>query len=174
MASLRDIKKVFFSLSRKEQETVLKEIYGFSKDVKEFLNMRLLNEGEEKFIEQIANATISSTYTGLPKTIKVSTVNKILSKAKKSKVAPETLCEMEWLAFDGYMTFLNDYGGGPESYENKVYDHLKAYLLLLFDTKSGEELDDELAGVADYLRGHTNMHYDHIWELYEELTGMVV
>ncbi len=138
------------------------------------MNMRLLNEGEEKFIEQIKKATVSSTYTGLPKTIKVTNVNAILSKAKKSKVKPETLCEMEWLAFDGYMTFLNDYGGGPESYENKVYDHLKAYLLLLLDTKSGEELDDELAGVADYLRSHTNMYYDHIWELYEELTGMVV
>ncbi len=154
---------------------ILKEIYGFSKDVKEFMNMRLLNEGEEKFIEQIKKATVSSyPRTGLPKIIKVTNVNAILSKAKKSKVSPETLCEMEWIAFDGYMTFLNNFGAGPDSYESKVYDHLKAYLLLLLETESGEELDDELAGVADYLISHTNMYYDPIWELYEELTGMDV
>jgi len=174
LATLKDIKKAFFSLSKKEQETVLKEIYGFSKDVKEFMNVRLLKEGEEKFIEQIKKAAASSTYTGLPKMIKVTNVNKILRNAKKSKVSSETLCNMEWIAFDGYMTFLNDYGGGPDSYENKVYDHLKAYLLLLFETKSGDELDNILADVSDYLRSHSNMYYEHIWELYKELTGMDV
>ena len=174
MATLKDIKKVFFFLSKKEQETILKEIYGFSKDVKEFLNVRLLNEGEEKFIEQIKKASESSTYTGMPKIIKVTNINQILNKAKKSKVRQETLCEMQWIAFDGYMTFLNDYGGGPDSFEDKVYDHLKAYLLLLLDISNGQELNDELVGVSNYLRKHNNMYYDHIWELYKELTGMDV
>lgn len=174
MATLKEIKKKFFSLSQKEQETVLKEIYGFSKDIKEFLNVRLLGDGEEKFIEQIRKATESATSTGVPKTIKVVNVNSILSKAKKSNVTKETLCEMQWLAFDGYMTFLNEYGGGPDSFEGKVYDHLKDYLLILIEISSGQELEDELIEVADYLKKHTNMYYDHIWELYEELTGMDV
>jgi hypothetical protein len=39
LATLREIKKEFFSLPQKEQESVLQEIYGFSKDVKEFLNV---------------------------------------------------------------------------------------------------------------------------------------
>lgn len=43
--------------------------------------------------------------------IKVIKVNSILNKAKKSNVKKETLWTMEWYAFDGYMTFLNDYGG---------------------------------------------------------------
>ena len=171
MANLREIKKAFFELSDKEQESILKEIYSFSKDIKEFLNVRLLNDGEELYIEKIRKATESSTPTGLPKTIKVTQVNSILNKAKKSKVKKDTLCEMEWIAFDGYMTSLNDYGGGPESYENKVYDHLKKYLLLLNDINKNEELNDELDGVKHYLREHTNMYYDHLWELFEEITG---
>jgi len=36
MATYRDIKKEFFNLPNKEQEQILKEIYNFSKDVKEF------------------------------------------------------------------------------------------------------------------------------------------
>lgn len=138
------------------------------------MNVRLLGDGEEKFIEQIRKATENATPKGMPKMIKVTNVNSILSKAKKSKVAKETLCEMEWIAFDGYMTFLNDYGAGPDSYEDKIYDHLKAYLLLLLEINDGEVLEDELLGVSDYLRENTNMYYDHIWELYEELTGREV
>ena len=171
MATLKEIKKAFFALSQKEQETIIKEIYGFSKDIKSFLNVRLLGDGEKQYIEQITKASESETPKGSPKMIKVTTVNSILSKAKKSKVSKETLCEMEWIAFDGYMTFLNDYGGGPESYENKIYDHLKNYLLLLMEIGTTEERNDEIEEVRKYLRRHTNMYYDEIWELFEEITG---
>jgi len=78
LATLREIKKEFFSLSKNEQETIVKEIYGFSKDVKDFLNVRLLGEGEEKFVEQIRKATESSTSTGMPKIIKVTSVISIM------------------------------------------------------------------------------------------------
>lgn len=172
MATLREIKKEFFSLPQKEQESVLKEIYGFSKDVKEFLNVRLLREGEEKFIEQIKKATESETAKGTPKMIKVINVNSILNKAKKSNVKKDTLCTMEWHAFNGYMTFLNDYGGGPDSYENKAYDHLKNYLLLLIGSSDNKQnLEDELLGVEDYLNQHNNMYNDHLWELFEDISA---
>lgn len=174
MATLREVKKAFFALSQKEQENMIKEIYGFSKDIKEFLNVRLLGDGEEKFIEQIKKATESETPSGTPKMIKVTKVNSILSKAKKSNVTKKTLCDMEWYAFDGYMTFLNDYGGGPESYENKIYDHLENYLLLLIHISDKKELEDELAGVKVYLRKNTNMCYDYIWDLFESITGSSV
>jgi len=104
LATLREIKKAFFSLSKKEQEDILKEIYNFSKDVKDFMNVRLLGNGEDKFVEEIKKATESCTPTGRPKMIKVTKVNGILSKAKKSKVKKETLCDMQWYAFDGYVT----------------------------------------------------------------------
>ena len=143
--------------------------------MKEFLNVRLLGEGEEKFIEQIQKATDSATPTGLPKLIKVTNVNNILRKARKSNVKKETLCDMEWYAFHGYMTFLNDYGGGPESYEGKVYDHLKNYLLLLIDISDDkEELENELLGVEQYLSQHSNMYNDHLFELYEDLAAKYI
>jgi hypothetical protein len=175
MANLREIKKAFFQLSQKEQELILKEIYGFSKDVKEFLNIRLLNSGEELYIEQIIKATDSSSKNSnsMPRTIQITKVNSILSKARKSKVKKETLCKMEWIAFEGYMLFLNSYGG-PESYEDKVYDHLKNYLLLLKDISKDKELNDEYDRIKQYLRINKNMYYDHIWELFTEITGEMV
>jgi len=174
MATLREIKKEFFALSQKEQEQILKEIYGFSKDMKSFLDMRLTGSGEEKYIKEITKATESCTPKGYPKNIQVKTVNSILTKAKKSKVSDKTLGEMEWIAFDGYMTFLDDYGGGPEIYEDKIYDHLTNYLLLLEKTSTAEEYISELEEVSKYLRGHTNMCYDYIWELFEDMTGKKV
>jgi hypothetical protein len=175
MATLRDIKKKFFLLSKKEQENLLKDIYGFSKDIKEFLNMRLLGEGEEKFIEEIQKATQTITSRGAPKMIKVPKVNSIISKAKKSKVNKNTLCNMHWYAFDGYMTFLNDYGGGPDSYENKTYDHLKEYLLLLIEISDNKkELQEELKNVKSYLDIHNNMYNDHLYELYAEIVSGVL
>jgi hypothetical protein len=170
LATLREIKEKFFSLSKKEQETILKEIYNFSKDVKEFMNVRLLGDGEDKFIEEIKKATESSTSTGRPKMIKVTKVNSILSKAKKSKVTKETLCDMQWYAFDGYVTFLNDYGGGPDSYENKAYEHFENYLRLLVEISDDKQkLEEELLGVENYLSQHQNMCNDHLWELYEDI-----
>lgn len=172
MATLREIKKEFFSLSQKEQEIILKEIYEFSKDVKEFLNVRLLGDGEEKFIEQIKKATESETAKGTPKMIKVVNVNSILNKAKKSNAKKETLCTMEWYAFNGYMTFLNDYGGGPDSYENKAYDHLENYLLLLIESSNDKQsLEEELLEVENYLSQHSNMYNDHLWELFENISA---
>ncbi len=50
----------------------------------------------------------------------------------------------------------------------------KSYKLILIEISSGQELEDELMGISDYLRKNTNMYCDHIWELYEELTGMEV
>jgi len=172
MATLREIKKEFFALSQKEQEQLIKEIYGFSKDIKSFLDMRLTGSGEEKYIKEITKATESCTPKGYPKDIKVKNVNSILTKAKKSKVSDKTLCEMEWIAFDGYMTFLNDYGGGPEIYEDKIYDHLNSYLLFLPKTLIDTEYANRLEFVSKYLRGHNNMYYDHIWELFEDVTGV--
>lgn len=171
MATLKNIKKEFFALSQKEQEQVIKEIYGFSKDMKSFLDMRLTGSGEEKYIKEISKATESCTPKGYPKEISVRMVNSILTKAKKSKVSDKTLCEMEWIAFDGYMTYLNDYGGGPEIYEDKIDDHLNNYLLLLDKTLDADEYSNKLEEVARYLRQHTNMCYDYIWEIFEDVTG---
>ncbi len=174
MATIKEIRKAFYELPKKEQDTLLKDIYAFSKDMKAFLNMRLLGSGGDEYIEKITKATQSPLASGAPKMIKVMAVNSILSSAKKSKISRGILCEMEWIAFDGYMTFLNDYGGGPDSYENRVYIHLENYLSLLMNIHKDEELEDSFEEVKIYLRKHTNMYYDHIWGLFKSITGRKV
>ncbi len=170
MATFGEIKNKFFSLSKQEQENLLKEIYGFSKDIKDFMDVRLLSDGERKFIEEIKKATESSTPTGRPKSIKVAKINSILRKAKKSKVKNKILCEMFWHAFDGYVTFLNNNGEGPDIYEDKAYEHLKEYLLLLVEISEDKQvLKNQLLFVKNYLNQHNNMYNEHLWELYEDI-----
>lgn len=172
MATFTEIKKKFFSLPQKEQELLLKEIYGLSKESKRFLDVRLTGANEVNFIEEITKSTRYATPNGYPKDIEVRKVNTILSNAKKCKVAPQILEKMELIAFEGYMGFLNDYGGGPEIYESKVYDHLENYLHLVLEYRPVDERVMLFQKMKIYLRQNTNMYYDHIWELFEELTEM--
>ena len=172
MAKYRDIKKEFFNLSDKKQEQLLKEIYNFSKDMKQFLNTRLMNDNEEAFIDEISKATDYYTRSGIPKEISPRKINSIITKAKKSKVSVDTLEKMELIAFQSYMNFLNDFGGGPEIYEDKIYDHLKNYLELILSNSSNS--DTKINEIKDYLFENQNMCYDYIWELFQDLTGVKV
>ena len=172
MATFTEIKKSFFSFSPKEQELLLKEIYGLTKENKRFLDVRLSGANEASFIEDITKITQHATLKGYPKDIEVRKVNAILSAAKKCKVAPKILEKMELIAFEGYMGFLHDYGGGPEIYETKVYDHLENYLNLVIVNHTIEEQVDIFEDMKAYLYQNNNMYYDHIWELFTELTEM--
>lgn len=171
MATFRDIKKEFFTSSEKEQEQLLKEIYNFSKDIKQFMDTRFLKDNEEAFIDEIEKATDYYTRSGIPKEMSPRKINSIISKAKKSKVNVETLEEMELIAFKAYLNFLNDFGGGPEIYESKVYDHLENYLKLALKDTSNDNIEDKVMEINYLLSNNTNMYYDHIWELFENLTG---
>jgi len=172
MATYKDIKKEFFDLSIKEQEQILKEIYNFSKDIKEFLNTRFTNDNEDYHIEEIESATNYYTYTGIPKILSTRKINSVISKAKKAKVSTEILEKMEYIAFKGYFDSLNDFGDGPEIYEDKIYDHLKNYLTLVSKNNSQQKKDTKLNDLKKYLLENTNMYYDHIWELFEEMTNI--
>ncbi len=144
---------------------MFKEIYEFSKDMKEFLSIRLVGEGEEIYIKQISKASESATPRGMPKDIEVRKVNTVISKAKKAKVSDKTLCEMEWIAFDGYVTYLNDYGDGPEIYYDKIYTHLENYLFLFSKIYTEEETKEKIEDVKYYINQHDNMYFDDLWEL---------
>lgn len=170
MATYKDVKKVFFALSNTDQEQIFKEIYNFSKDVKEFLNTRLTSDNDKYYIDEIEAATDYYTRSGIPKDLSVKKINSIISKAKKAKVGFLVLEEMEYIAFKGYMDFLNDFGGGPEIYEDKVYDHLKNYILLVLENNLKQDIDDKLYQVQNDLLKNTNMYYEHLWDLFEELT----
>ena len=172
MATYRDIKKEFFNLSTKEQEQILKEIYNFSKDVKEFLNTRLSSDSGGNYIKEIEKATDYYTPSGIPKDMSVKKINSVISKAKKAKADISILEKMEFIAFKAYIDFLNDFGGGPEIYEDKVYDHLKNYISLVLKNDTQKDIETKLTYIENYLLNNTNMYYDHLWDLFEELAGM--
>ena len=172
MATLKEIKNKFFSSSKKEQEAIIKELYSFSKDVKDFMNVRLLQEGEEKFVQEVLSAANAMSTAGRPKSIKVTKVNAIFSKAKKSRASKETLRDMHWYAFNGYVTFLNTFGGGPDSYENRAYEHLKHYLTLVVEIGGSKEaLEEVFSDVEEYLTRHNNIYNYHLWEVYKEIVS---
>ena len=100
------------------------------------------------------------------------TINSIISKAKKAKVDISILEKMEFIAFKAYIDFLNDFGGGPEIYEDKVYDHLKNYISLVLNSNTQKDIETKLKYIENYLLNNTNMCYDYLWELFEELTGV--
>ena len=172
MATYKDVKKEFFNLSIKEQEQILKDIYNFSKDVKEFLNTRLTSDNGESYIKEIKKATDYYTPSGIPKDMSVRKINSVISKAKKAKVDSSIIEGMEYIAFKAYIDFLNDFGGGPEIYEEKVYDHLQNYILLILTNNSQKDRDNKIYHLQDYLLNNTNMCYDYLWELFEELTNI--
>jgi len=174
MATFKDVKKEFFNLSDKEQVQLLKEIYNFSKDMKQFLNTRLMNDNAEVFIDELNKATNYYTHSGIPKEMSPRKINSIITKAKKSKVSTGILEEMELIAFKAYMNFLNDFGGGPDIYESKVYDHLENYLQLLLKNPSNDNRDDKIVEIQYFLYQNQNMYYDHIWGLFKDLTGLEV
>ena len=99
MATYRDIKKEFFDLSKKEQEQILKEIYNFSKDVKEFLNTRLTSDNGKSYIDEIEKATDYYTVSGIPKDMSVRKINSVISKAKKAKIDVSILEEMVYSSY---------------------------------------------------------------------------
>jgi len=72
------------------------------------------------------------------------------------------------------MNFLNDFGGGPDIYESKVYDHLENYLQLLLKNPSNDNRDDKIVEIQYFLYQNQNMYYDHIWGLFKDLTGLEV
>jgi len=172
MTKYKDIKKEFFNLSIKEQERIFKEIYDFSNDIREFLKNRLINENEIQYIEEIEFETDYYSSMGIPQILSTRKINSIINKAKKAKVSVSILEKMEYIAFKGYADSLNDFGDGPEIYEKKVYDHLKNYLLLIIKNNSQKDIDDKIKHIKNYLLKNTNMYYDHLWELFEDITDI--
>lgn len=170
MATFTEIKKIFFQMDKKEQEQLLKELYGLNKETKRFFNIRFGGNEETAFIDEVIKATQSSTPSGYPRNIDVRKVNAIFANAKKCKVNSLIMEQMELRAFEGYITSLNDFGGGPESYENKMYDHLDAYLQLVMQNHPEDQRILHFRAMKHYLGQNTNMICDYLWDLFEEIT----
>ncbi|MBI5787325.1 MAG: hypothetical protein HZA78_00520 [Candidatus Schekmanbacteria bacterium] len=176
MASFKEIKEKFDQLSPQGKEDLFKEIYSFSKEMKLFLENRLLGGKDDVFITAMEKETIGKVYKkGIPGTPNGKVVNSIIAKARKSLVSTWTLIKLEHLAYRGFIEFLNEYGGGPESFDDMACKHLEAYLnLVKSESKDQEEKYKIFQEVKKYLLDKNNMYTDSLDDVFESATGISV
>ncbi len=175
MKNFKQIKEKFNQLSQKKNG-FLQEIYNFSKDTKLFLENRLLGGNDDVFIEAMEKETIGKIYkTEIPGTPNGVKVNSIIAKAKKSGVGIGALMKLEQLAYRGFIEFLNEFGGGPESFDAMADKHLENYLILVRDNiKDENEKNNIFQDIKEYFLKKRNMCRDTLDDTFEEITGIAV
>lgn len=174
MPTLKDIKAAFQALSENKKEELIRDVYEYSKEMKLFLESRLLGqENGEAFILEMEKETIGKVYRqrGNPQTPNGKTVQLIIARAKKERVSAGVMLELEKLAARGFIEYLNEYGGGPESFEGIAARHFEAYLKLAQeeDVETRTRLFEE---AGEYLRTKDNMLRDELDDIFVEVTGM--
>lgn len=176
MKNFKKIKEKFNQLSPSEKDNFIQDIYNFSQDTKLFLENRLLGGNEDVFIKAMEKETIGKVYKkGLPGTPNGVKVNSIIAKAKKSGVGIDALVKLEQLAYRGFIEYLNEYGGGPESFDEMADKHLENYLVLVRDNiKDANEKNNIFQDIKDYLLKKKNMYTDSLDNIYKEITGIAV
>jgi hypothetical protein len=177
MTTFREIKIQFNKLAQKKQEHLLKKIWNYSEDMKLFLSGQLLDNADERvFIEKMKKETYGKIKRkGAPGMLNGKTINSIITKAKRSNARISTLIELEKLAYQGFIDFLNEFGGGPDNYEDMAGKHLENCLELI-----KENLDDEFERLEmfektrRFLVKRNNMITNHIDEVFEYTTKISV
>jgi len=169
------IKKSFHSLGRVGQDRLLSEIYGLSKETRNLLESRLLHFVDEAtLIKEMEKETLDKVFNGFhPGLPNGKKVNSIIARAKKLNASERTLMDLERIAFEGFVEFLNEFGGGPESFEQMACDHLEKYLQLVRKVYTNEE--DYLKQVSEirkYIQKKNNMYVDGLWEIFEISTRL--
>ena len=136
----------------------------------------MLGGNEDIFVRDKQKETIGKVYKqGIPGTPNGVRVNSIIAKAKKSGVGIDTLIKLEQLAYRGFIEFLNEYGGGPESFDEMADKHLENYLILVQDgIKDGKEKSDIFQNIKGYLLKKNNMYTDPLDDTFKKITGMSV
>lgn len=175
--AFRLVIKAFFNLSQKQQEDFLRDLYGYSPDIKIFVESKLgLQTDFQKYLAEMHRETIGKIYRkGTPGTPNGKVVNSIITKAQKTQVPLDVMLELEQLAFRGFIEFFNEFGGGPDSFDELSCKHLEAYLLLVRNNISNQEEQQKLfADIRQYLLKKNNMLTDSIDEVFENVTGMAV
>ena len=174
---LSSVKRAFHALNRAQQDRFLSELYGSSQDMRQFLESRLLHVVDEKILTNaMEKETLGKVFhSPNPRVPDGRKVRSIIARAKKLGANDETMMELERLAFQGFVEFLNEYGGGPESFDEMACDHLEAYLCLIKKIQIDEKCyTEDIDKVRQYLRKKHNMITDYTYEVFETETGIPV
>lgn len=165
-----------FLLSKDKQRQILKRLYDFSIETKTLFSTSLgFQDDPTIFINQMRRETIDKVYRkGVPKEPNGRIINQILGNAKKARVSYETLLNMEQLAYRGFMEFLHEYGGEPESFDDQACRHLESYLKLLLQIKDKTKKDELIEQLRLYIIKKDNMYTDDKDEVFEDITGITI
>lgn len=174
--SFSELITIFFTLSRDKQKQILKQLYEFSKETKTLFSTSLgFSEDPAIFIDQMERETIGKVYRkGAPKEPNGKTINQILTNAKKAGVSPDTMLKLEQLAYRGFMEFLHEYGGGPESFDGQACRHIENYLKLVLQVQDKSKKRELIEKLRSYIVKKDNMYTDDKDEVFESLTGISI
>lgn len=171
------IKQSFHALTRPQQNKLLAEIYGFSPQIREFLDSRLLHAVDgEALIDAMQKETLDKVFhSPNPRVPDGRSVRSIIARARKLGASDETMMELERLAFEGFIEFLNEYGGGPDSFDDMACSHLASYLRLARRVYEDEiSYMDCTENIRRYLRKKRNMITDYVLDTFETVTGLPI
>jgi len=166
-SNLVKVKRAFFDLDEKEQSALIGDIYKFSKDLKTFLEHRLLMVESKYYFDELEKITYDRFATIPPKWVDARKVNAVISKAKKANVGDYELFKLHFYVFEAYVVWIDMYGMSDEPVENKCAMHLVKALELL----SGlPEMNDDpkgqyLRNAYDIIDKHGNMYRDHLYDI---------
>ena len=171
--NLHQVLKEFHTLPKTGQNSLLKDLYNFSDETRLLMTNRLMGQADfSDLIRKMERETIGKVHRkGIPGTPNGRTVNSIISSARKSRAPVEVMLELEQLAYRGFIEFLHEYGGGPDSFLDLGPKHLQAYLTLVKQHFSKEEQADIFEDVRRYLQRKDNMITDYVDDAFETVTG---
>ena len=174
---LPSVRRAFHALNRTQQNHLLSEIYSHSQDMRQLLESRLLHVVDGKaLIDAMEKETLRKVFhSPIPRTPDGRKVRSIIARAKKLGAEDQTMLDLERLAFEGFVEFLNEYGGGPESFDEMACDHLETYLRLMKKIHVDEKrYIESIDVIRRYLRKKNNMITDFLYEVFEKETGTSV
>lgn len=175
-ADLRQVLKEFHSLPKYGQDSLLKDLYNFSNETRLLITNRLIGDADfSDLIAKMERETIGKVYKkGTPGIPNGRAVNAIISAAKKARAPFEIMMQLEQLAYRGFIEFLDEYGGGPDSFLDLGPKHLEAYLTLAKENLPEDEQQDIFEQTRKYLLRKDNMITDYTDDAFESVTGTKV
>ena len=176
MSNFKQIKDKFNDLTSAGKEQLLKDAYNFSNDMKLFLENRFLGGQDNIFINQMEKETIGKIYKdGIPGTPNGKKINEVVSKAKKSRANIWTVIKLEQLAYRGFIEFQNEFGGGPENFDDMACKHMEEYIKLIKQTVKDEKEREQIFNeLKKYLKEKDNMCVDSLYDIFELATGIKI
>jgi hypothetical protein len=168
--------KEFHELPKAGQDSLLKDLYNLSDEAHLLIANRLIGQADfSDLIRKMKRETVDKVYRkGMPGTPNGRVVNGIISSAKKARAPVAVLLELEQLAYRGFIEFLHEYGGGPDSFLDLGPKHLEAYLTIVKQSMSEDQQAEVFENVRKYLLRKDNTITDYVDEVFRDITGMHV